>query len=130
MPRRVLSLLLDRHCNKCKCSMQGQAQRQASSNRSSGLFVSSSQAVVANTVTGCDACPRDSRESADAGAVASFSCAQMVESAQAFQITQFGLSAFKWEGGRYVARTFNFYVFPRPTEGFDRRFLSQVWTLV
>ena len=51
--------------------------------------------------------------------------AQMVESAQAFQITQFGLSAFKWEGERYVARTFNFYVFPRPAPGFDRRFLSQ-----
>lgn len=50
----------------------------------------------------------------------------MVESAQHFQITQFGLSAFQWEGGRYIARTFNFYVFPRPDDGFDTRFLSQV----
>ncbi len=110
--------------------MQGRVQRQASSKTSSGLFVSSCQAMISNTLTVCDACPRLHVNRRTLGAVASFSCAQMVESAQAFQITQFGLSAFKWEGSRYVARTFNFYVFPRPTEGFDRRFLSQVWTLV
>ncbi len=50
----------------------------------------------------------------------------MVESAQAFTMTQFGLSAFSWEDGGYVARTFNFHVFPRPAEGVDRRFLAQV----
>ena len=50
----------------------------------------------------------------------------MVESAQSFQITQFGLSAFRWEGGAYMARTFNFYIFPRPADGFDARFLCQV----
>lgn len=57
----------------------------------------------------------------------------MREGAQNMQITQFGLSAFAWEAataespnGRYVARTFNFWIFPRPFEDRrDRRFMSQ-----
>ena len=45
-----------------------------------------------------------------------------------FALTQFGLSAFVWSETehRYRPRTFNFYVFPKPVMGFDRRFLSQV----
>ena len=56
-------------------------------------------------------------------------CAQMLESAQTFQLTQVGLSAFQWEEARsqYIARTFNFWIFPRPADGFDARFLSQVF---
>jgi CAF1 family ribonuclease len=52
----------------------------------------------------------------------------MVESAQNFQLTQVGLSAFQWEeaSSQYVARTFNFWIFPRPGDGFDPRFLCQV----
>ena len=50
----------------------------------------------------------------------------MVTSASRFVITQYGLSAFSWEGGCYRAKTFNFYTFPRPFEGYDRRFVCQV----
>jgi hypothetical protein len=50
---------------------------------------------------------------------------QMVESADQFAVTQFGLSAFVWEGSRYEAHTFNFYTFSRPFEDVDRRFLCQ-----
>ena len=58
----------------------------------------------------------------------------MRDGAQSMQITQFGLSAFAWEDasaaaprGQYVAKTFNFYIFPRPFEDRrDRRFMSQV----
>lgn len=57
----------------------------------------------------------------------------MRDGALNFQITQFGLSAFTWEpptgavpSGRYVARTFNFWIFPRPFgDHRDRRFMSQ-----
>ena len=65
--------------------------------------------------------------------------AQMREGAQNFQITQFGLSAFVWEpadhtggpgegsSGRYLAHTFNFWIFPRNIDDrWNRRFLSQV----
>lgn len=31
-----------------------------------------------------------------------------------------------WEDGGYRAKTFNFYVFPRPFEGSDKRFVCQV----
>ncbi|GAB4813292.1 hypothetical protein N2152v2_000338 [Parachlorella kessleri] len=54
---------------------------------------------------------------------------EMATSASRFVITQFGLSAFAWEGGSYSARTFNFYTFPRPFEGYDRRFVSQASSL-
>lgn len=50
----------------------------------------------------------------------------MRHSSQQFVINQFGLSAFAWEGERYAARTFNFYLFPRPFGKYDKRFLSQV----
>lgn len=48
-----------------------------------------------------------------------------------FSLTQFGLSAFVWSETehKYRPRTFNFYVFPRPTNGYDRRFLSQAGSL-
>ena len=70
--------------------------------------------------------------------------AQMRDGAQNFQITQFGLSAFVWEpppasgdgdgeaaggSGRYLAHTFNFWIFPRGADDrYSRRFLSQVCT--
>lgn len=50
---------------------------------------------------------------------------EMLSSSRAFVINQFGLSAFVWEGGAYRARTFNFYIFPRPFEGSDKRFVCQ-----
>lgn len=45
-----------------------------------------------------------------------------------FVLTQIGLSAFVWSetDHQYRPRTFNFYVFPKPVNGYDRRFLSQV----
>jgi hypothetical protein len=51
---------------------------------------------------------------------------QTLASSRAFVINQFGLSAFVWEGGAYRPRTFNFYLFPRPSEGSDKRFVCQV----
>eukprot|EP00884_Botryococcus_braunii_P014566 jgi/Botrbrau1/2310/Bobra.101_2s0130.2 len=45
--------------------------------------------------------------------------------ARAFQITQFGLAAFRWEAGRYEASCFTFHIFP----GFDRRFMCQTSSL-
>lgn len=65
------------------------------------------------------------RHSGYFASVGSFS-PQMAESAANFQITQFGLSAFEWDRDQWVARTWNFYIFPRPSEGQDRRFLCQV----
>lgn len=51
----------------------------------------------------------------------------MVSSSNAFVITQFGLSCFRpsnsSDGPKYVAKTFNFYCFPRPFEDWDPRFL-------
>ena len=45
-----------------------------------------------------------------------------------FALTQVGLSAFVWSETehQYRPRTFNFYLFPKPVNGYDRRFLSQV----
>ena len=51
---------------------------------------------------------------------------QMLASSRAFVINQFGLSAFVWEDGAYRARTYNFHLFPRPSEGIDKRFVCQV----
>lgn len=34
-------------------------------------------------------------------------------------------AAFVWEDGAYRPRTFNFYLFPRPVEGVDKRFVCQ-----
>ena len=67
--------------------------------------------------------------------------AQLLGSSRSFVVNQFGLSAFVWvpeeqlppggvggeEGpaGSYQARTFNFYLFPRPFEGSDKRFVCQ-----
>lgn len=34
-------------------------------------------------------------------------------------------AAFVWEDGSYKAKTFNFYIFPRPFEGSDKRFICQ-----
>jgi ABC-type nickel/cobalt efflux system permease component RcnA len=50
---------------------------------------------------------------------------QMLASSRAFVVNQFGLSAYVWEGGAYRPRTFNFYIFPRPFEGADKRFVCQ-----
>ncbi|KAL3134934.1 hypothetical protein ABBQ32_007896 [Trebouxia sp. C0010 RCD-2024] len=48
-----------------------------------------------------------------------------------FALTQVGLSAFVWSETehQYRPRTFNFYVFPKPVDGYDRRFLSQASSL-
>ena len=58
---------------------------------------------------------------------------QTLASSSQFLINQFGLSCFSWEAGgaggegpHWAAKTFNFYLFPRPFEGWDRRFLCQV----
>jgi len=47
--------------------------------------------------------------------------------ASSFTISQFGLSAFKWdaEANRHVARTWNIYLFPRTHRWCDRRFSCQ-----
>ncbi|EFN53567.1 hypothetical protein CHLNCDRAFT_136728 [Chlorella variabilis] len=50
---------------------------------------------------------------------------EMLASSRAFVINQFGLSAFVWEDGAYRARTYNFHLFPRPSEGIDKRFVCQ-----
>lgn len=49
--------------------------------------------------------------------------------AQQFLVTQFGLSAFIWEDGKYQAKTYNFYVFPDTSGNQDRMFLSQASAL-
>jgi poly(A)-specific ribonuclease len=46
-------------------------------------------------------------------------------SAEHFLLTQLGVSAFCWRDGGWQAKTFNFYVFPRVTDDFDRRFMCQ-----
>ena len=51
---------------------------------------------------------------------------QMAMSGRTFLINQFGLAMFQWDGQRYAARTYNFYLFPRPFQGYDRRFMCQV----
>lgn len=54
----------------------------------------------------------------------------MLASASAFTITQFGISAFSAApGGGYVAKTFNFYIFPEPFEGSNRRFTCEAASL-
>jgi poly(A)-specific ribonuclease len=53
----------------------------------------------------------------------------MLASSRAFVVNQFGLSAYVWEGGAYRPRTFNFYIFPRPFEGADKRFVCQASSL-
>eukprot|EP00898_Chlorokybus_atmophyticus_P000942 jgi/Chlat1/1849/Chrsp141S02188 len=56
---------------------------------------------------------------------------RIAESARNFLIIQFGLSAFTWDStlNRYIARTWNFYTFPRPAYGFDLCFTSQASSL-
>mmetsp|Transcript_22526 Transcript_22526/g.49239 ORF Transcript_22526/g.49239 Transcript_22526/m.49239 type:complete len:910 (+) Transcript_22526:147-2876(+) len=56
---------------------------------------------------------------------------RILSSAQQFLVIQFGLSAFKWDPitGGYTARTFNFYIWPKPFDTFDRRFLCQASSL-
>ncbi|ELR22146.1 ribonuclease, putative [Acanthamoeba castellanii str. Neff] len=56
---------------------------------------------------------------------------KLKENSSAFTITQFGLSAFTWDAteNKYVARTWNFYLFPRPYGWCDRRFTCQAASL-
>eukprot|EP00879_Flechtneria_rotunda_P029453 GHRR01031860.1.p1 GENE.GHRR01031860.1~~GHRR01031860.1.p1 ORF type:complete len:217 (+),score=69.08 GHRR01031860.1:106-756(+) len=49
--------------------------------------------------------------------------------AEQFLVTQFGLSLFTWMGNHYEARSFNFYLFPAPTDQYDLRFMSQASSL-
>lgn len=55
----------------------------------------------------------------------------MLSSSQAFSITQFGLSAFIWDvnTSSFRARSFTFYVFPRPFEEWDPRFTCAAGSL-
>jgi hypothetical protein len=56
---------------------------------------------------------------------------KMTESIKAYIITQYGLSCFEATGpGSYEARTFNFYLFPQPHRGYNRRFLCDASSLV
>lgn len=57
---------------------------------------------------------------------------QVAESAKKFGLLQFGLSAFAPGpvGLGWIAKTFNFYLFPAVIEGYNRRFLSEVDCLV
>lgn len=52
-----------------------------------------------------------------------------VASAESFVITQFGLSLFTWQGSHYEARSFNFHLFPSPSEDMDMRFSCQASSL-
>lgn len=56
---------------------------------------------------------------------------KLVYNAQQFLISQFGLSFFIWqpETSSYVSKTFNFFIFPRPFQDFDRRFMCQASSL-
>ena len=51
-------------------------------------------------------------------------------SAEQFLVTQFGLSAFRWTGECYEARTFNIHLFPAPHDDVDRRFMCQASSLL
>ncbi|KAI7872161.1 ribonuclease H-like domain-containing protein [Spinellus fusiger] len=56
---------------------------------------------------------------------------EYVAATQRFIITQFGLSTFKWDepSGRYIAKPFNFYVFPTVMSGktpANKTFVTQV----
>lgn len=53
------------------------------------------------------------------------------QTAQNFTISQFGLSAFQYssEENKFVARTWNFYLFPHPFMWWDKRFTCQASSL-
>ena len=54
----------------------------------------------------------------------------MLDSANSFVINQFGLAAFARDGnGGYVAKTFNFNLFPREFERYDKVFTCQAGSL-
>jgi hypothetical protein len=53
----------------------------------------------------------------------------MYTSAQKFLVSQFGLSAFTYHDGVYTAKTFNFNIYPRSFERFDKRFVCQASSL-
>lgn len=56
---------------------------------------------------------------------------KITESSKAYVITQYGLSCFEATGpASYEARTFNFYVFPHPHGGYNRRFMCDASSLV
>ncbi|KAF8061172.1 PAT17 [Scenedesmus sp. PABB004] len=55
--------------------------------------------------------------------------AKAAAAAEQFLVTQFGLSCFTWAGGAYEARSFNFTLFPSPTEDVDARFMCQASAL-
>jgi len=49
--------------------------------------------------------------------------------AESFIVTQMGLSFFTWTGSHYEARSFNFHLFPSPSEELDLRFSCQASSL-
>ncbi|KAL6059436.1 poly(A)-specific ribonuclease PNLDC1 isoform X2 [Balamuthia mandrillaris] len=56
---------------------------------------------------------------------------KLKQTAENFVVTQYGLSTFRYssEEKRFVAKTWNFYIFPRPFEYVDRRFRCQASSL-
>lgn len=53
----------------------------------------------------------------------------MYSSARKFLVSQFGLSAFTFADGAYTAKTFNFNIYPRSFQSFDKRFVCQASSL-
>eukprot|EP01102_Stenamoeba_stenopodia_P005043 TRINITY_DN15546_c0_g1_i1.p1 TRINITY_DN15546_c0_g1~~TRINITY_DN15546_c0_g1_i1.p1 ORF type:complete len:550 (+),score=125.28 TRINITY_DN15546_c0_g1_i1:168-1817(+) len=53
-------------------------------------------------------------------------------SAQSFLVNQFGLSTFEWNAAekQFEAKTFNFYIFPKPFGRIDQRFYCQASSLL
>jgi hypothetical protein len=49
--------------------------------------------------------------------------------AEDFIVTQMGLSLFTWTGSHYEARSFNFHLFPSPSDEMDLRFSCQASSL-
>jgi hypothetical protein len=49
--------------------------------------------------------------------------------AEQFLVTQFGLTAFTWTGSCYQVRSFNFHLFPAPSDDMDLRFTCQASSL-
>lgn len=54
---------------------------------------------------------------------------QMYSSAQKFLVSQFGLSTFTYAEGVYTSKTFNFNIYPRSFQSFDKRFVCQASSL-
>eukprot|EP00744_Colponema_vietnamica_P020892 GILI01029747.1.p1 GENE.GILI01029747.1~~GILI01029747.1.p1 ORF type:complete len:307 (+),score=75.08 GILI01029747.1:69-923(+) len=56
---------------------------------------------------------------------------KVVRATHYFLVNQFGLSTFKWDEEKrvFVSKSFNFYIFPHPSDGRDDCFVSQASSL-